>query len=234
MSRVGPSVVQFRAGFWEQAVTVLQKDLRAELRNRAAVNSILLFAVTALVVVGYAVGPAAMGPGLKAALLWVVLFFSAFSGLAHVFLHEEEASTVTALRLSAQPAAVFAGKMIFNLLLLGVIGLIVVPLYIVMVRVEIARPFAFLGVVVTGAIGLGSAATIVAAIIAKAHGKGALYGAIGFPVLLPLLMMAVRATQLSMTAQSAGELRSLMVGLLSFAVMLITASSLLFGAVWED
>src|SRR5437660_4431187 len=101
-----------------QAMAVLEKDLRAELRNRAALNSILLFSITSLVVVGFAVGPSQMAPVLKAALLWVVLFFAAFSGLAHVFTHEEETNTATALRLSAPPGAVYAGKLAFNLLLL--------------------------------------------------------------------------------------------------------------------
>src|SRR5690349_492211 len=98
-----------------QALAVLEKDLRAELRNRAAVNAILLFAVTALVVVGMALGPAKLSGVLSAALLWVVLFFAAFSGLAHVFLHEEETNTAMALRLSAPASAVYAGKLAFNL-----------------------------------------------------------------------------------------------------------------------
>jgi heme exporter protein B len=218
----------------DQAITILRKDLRAELRNRAALNSILLFAVTTLVVVGFAVGPEKLSPNVKSALLWVVLFFSAFSGLAHVFLHEEETATTTALRLSAQPVAIYAGKLVFNMLLLSVISLIVVPLFVLMLNVSIGRLGAFVLTVVLGAIALGAAATIVGAIIAKARGKGALYGALGFPILLPLLMMATQATRLSITAQSAGDLNSLMVGLLCFAVMLVTASVVLFPMVSED
>ena len=233
---MSPSAARTQPGMLEQALTILRKDLRAELRNRAALNSILLFAVTALVVVGFSVGLGARGlnPILQAALLWVVLFFSAFSGLAHVFLHEEETSTVMALRLSAQPTAVYAGKLAFNLLLLAVISIIVVPLFLLMLNLPVTSPLVFTGVVVCGSLGLGAAATIVAAIIAKARGKGALYGALGFPILLPLLIMAVQATRLSMTDQPAGEVGRLMVGLLSFAVMLVTASGLLFSMVWED
>lgn len=227
-------VPRHQPALFDQAITILRKDLRAELRNRAAMNSILLFAVTALVVIGFAVGPEKLSPTIKSALLWVVLFFSAFSGLAHVFLHEEETGTVTALRLSAQPVAIYVGKLVFNLLLLTVIALVVVPLFVLMLDVSVARPGAFIAVVICGSLGLGAAATIVAAIIAKARGKGALYGALGFPILLPLLIMAVQATRLSITAQFAGELGSIMVGLLSFAVMLVTASGMLFNYVWED
>src|SRR5438046_5060004 len=133
-----------------QALAVLDKDLRAELRNRAAVNAILLFAVTALVVVGMALGPAKLSPALSAALLWVVLFFAAFSGLAHIFLHEEEAGTTTALRLTTSASAVYAGKLLFNLILLMAIAAIVVPLFVLMVGVNPVQPVAFVAVVLFG------------------------------------------------------------------------------------
>lgn len=220
---------------WSQTLAVLAKDLRAELRNRAAINSILLFAVTALVVAGFAVGTGGLDVIVKAALLWIVLFFAAFAGLAHVFIHEEESGTAMALRLTAAPGAVFAGKLLFNLLLLAVIGLIVVPLYMLMLDVRPGNPLGFVASLVLGGTGLGAAATIVAAIIAKARGKGALYGALGFPILLPLLFMALDATRLAM-ADSANPLmlgRDL-IGLFSFAVMLITASWMLFPYVWEE
>ena len=220
---------------FQQAFAIFAKDLRAELRNRAALNAILLFAITALVVVGLAMGPRRMDIALKAALMWIVLFFAAFSGLAHVFIHEEETGTVTALRLSAAPGAVYAGKLLFNLLLLAVIAVVVVPLFVLMLDLRLERPLAFIGVLFSGCIGLGAAATIVAAIIAKARGKGALYGALGFPILLPLLFIAVDATRATLDAQAMpGILFRDISGLVAFAVMLITASSLLFPFVWED
>jgi heme exporter protein B len=218
-----------------QALAILFKDVRAELRNRAALNSILLFSVTALTVVAFAVGTGSDSQLFKVALLWVVLFFAAFSGLSHVFIHEEEAGTSTALRFCALPGAVYVGKLLFNLLLLAVIGVVVVPLFVVLLDLPLERPGAFAAVLVSGCLGLGAAATIIAAIIAKARGKGALYGALGFPILLPLLFMSVNATRNTLVGDaSIGMLLQDVGGLLSFAVMLVTASAMLFPFVWED
>lgn len=225
---------QWRLGA-EQAFAVLVKDVRAELRNRAALNAILLFSVTALAVVGFAVGTGSDNRLFKVALLWVVLFFATFSGLSHVFIHEEETGTSTALRFCALPGAVYAGKLMFNLLLLAVIGVVVVPLFVILLDLPLERPGAFAAVLVSGCLGLGAAATIIAAIIAKARGKGALYGALGFPILLPLLFMAVNATRNTLVGDaSVGMLLQDVGGLLSFAVMLVTASAMLFPFVWED
>jgi heme exporter protein B len=231
----GSPLIGGEVSFFLQTFAIYTKDLQAELRNRTALNAILLFAITSLVVVSFAVaGSGLQSKALKAALLWVVLFFAAFSGLAHVFIHEEETATLITLRLSAAPGAVYVGKLLFNLTLLLVIAIVVLPLLVVILDMPFHRPVLLSTVVVSGGLGLGAGATIVAAIIAKARGKGALFGALGFPVLLPQLMMAVHATRLVMTDVPTTIIWRDIAGLLSFAVMLITASVLLFPFVWED
>ena len=231
----GASMPIGRPSWVMQAVAMLGKDLRAELRNRAAVNSVLLFSVTALVVVGFATGSAKPNAEVKAALLWIVLFFAAFSGLSHIFLHEEDAGTAGALRLAALPEAVFLGKLLFNVLLMLGIAVIVAPFYVVLLDVQPLVPWGYAIAVGTGCLGLAVAATIVAAIIAKARGKGALYGALGFPILIPLLFMAVDGSRSCLIpgVPLAALVRDL-VGMASFTVMLVTASLLLFPYVWED
>lgn len=229
VSRAGPP------SFFDQAFAILSKDLRAELRNRTALNSILLFTVTSLVVVGYAVGNKTLDSAVMGALLWVVLFFAAFSGLAHVFIHEEEAGTSQALRLTASAGAVYAGKLLFNLIVLGGISLVVVPLFALALRLEPRNPLGLAAVVIPGIAALGSGATIVAAIIAKARGKGALFGALGFPILLPMLIMAVDATTMTMEGPRFSErLIADITGLTSYAILIITSSALLFPSVWEE
>ena len=218
-----------------QALVVLRKDLRAEMRSRAAISSILLFAVTSLVVVGFAAGSVKVDTGLKAALLWVVLFFSAFAGLAHVFLHEEETGSVIALRITASPEAIFVGKLLFNEALLGAIALITTPLLAMLLGFEVANVPAFIGTVVAGCLGLGASATAVAAIIARARSRGALFGALGFPLLMPLLFMAVSATRAAMLGDAPpGLLLREVGGLASFAVLVSVASTMVFPLIWDE
>src|SRR5664279_5854305 len=96
------------------ALAVLRKDLLAEWRTRIAVNALFLFAFAVLVLVGYAVGPTRLAPEdrptVNAVLLWIVIFFSAMTGLSRVFVKEEEAGTASALRLAAPPPAILLGK----------------------------------------------------------------------------------------------------------------------------
>jgi heme exporter protein B len=221
--------------FVRQALAVCGKDLRVEVRDRVAINSVLLFAVAALTVVAFSPGAADLRPVVKAALLWIVLFFAAFSGLAHVFLTEEEAQTAIPLRLAAQAGAVFAGKLLFNLALLAVMGTVVAPLYVVLLEVRVASWPLFAATLIAGGWALGAAATIVGAIVAKARGKGALYGALGLPIVLPLLLVAVQATSLALAGGAETEdVRQALVGLVSYAVMLTTAAGLVMPVVWDQ
>src|SRR5438105_1460438 len=105
--QLSSSFILHPSSFQSAALAIFAKDVRAELRNRAALNAILLFAITALVVIAFAVGKGDLSPVVKAALLWIVLFFAVFARLAHVFIHEEETSTSTALRLASAPGAVY-------------------------------------------------------------------------------------------------------------------------------
>jgi heme exporter protein B len=218
-----------------QTLAVCGKDIRVELRDRVAINSVLLFSVTALILVAFAPGAGDLKPVVKSALLWIVLFFAAFSGLAHVFLTEEEAQTVIPLRMAAGATAVYAGKLLFNLALLGVMCAMVTPLSIVMLDIRVESWPVFIVSLLAGGWALGAAATVVGAIVAKARGKGALYGALGLPVVIPLLLIAVRATSLALTVGAApADVRQAVVGLISYSIMLTTASGLVMPAIWDQ
>jgi heme exporter protein B len=171
----------------------------------------------------------------KMALLWVLLCFAAFTGLAHSFVHEEETGTTLALRLSMPAPAVYAGKLLFNGLMIGAVALVVTPAYMIIAGMDAGSPIAFAGTMISGCIGLAGAATIIAALAAKARGTGALYGALGLPLLvvfLALLMNAASAVY-SPRLDAVQGLRD--VGsLLSYGVALIGVSSVTFHFVWEE
>ena len=218
---------------YQQALAVFRKDVRMELRNRASLNAILLFSVTALVVVAFGIGNLETVAQLKAGLLWIVLFFAAFSGLSHVFLQEEETGTAMALRMHAQPEAVYAGKAAFNLALTLCIAVVVVPIFCIMLKLPTSRPVALCAVVLSGLFSLSSGASAVAAIISQSRGKGAIFGAIGFPILLPALMVAVRGTQIAVGTSGDSVVR-IVFGLLAFGVMIMTVATVLFPVLWDD
>lgn len=223
-------------GLATAAWAVFRKDLRAELRTRYALNAVALFAVSTVVALSLGLGPltrTADLPLIHAALLWVAILFAAFTGLARAFVQEEEARTAAALRLSAPPLAVYLGKLLFNLVLLVFLDALTAVLFVVLLRVQVGNVGMFLALLLAGSLGLVAATTLIAAIIARASVKGALFAVLSFPLLAPLLVIAIKGTALALEgAPWARGLAPLQV-LLAYTVALFTASLFLFGSVWE-
>lgn len=229
------STLETRSSGWvDEAGAVFRKDVTLELRNRYALNAMALFAITTLVVVGFAVGSQALPASVVAALLWVVLLFTAVASLSRVFLREEETGTALALRLAVEPEHVYLGKLLFNVVLLGAMALVVAPLFLAVMQARVGNPGLLALVLLLGCIGLAAASTIVAAIIARAAARGALFGGLAFPLLLPVLIAATGGTTRALEGAPLGAAWAELRLLLSFGVVMITASLFLFEHVWSE
>ena len=121
-------------------------------------------------------------------------------------------------------------------LLLGAgLTLLTVVLYALFIDGFIIRaPGIFIAGVALGSIGLAAASTIIAAIIARANTKGTLYPVLSFPILLPLLMTAIRTTRMASEGTSWGDAGGEFQVLISYIVVVITTSYLLFEYIWKD
>lgn len=213
---------------------VFKKDLQQEFRTRYAVNAILLFSVVTLTAVSFAIGAFSADEDILSALLWIILFFSSMSGLAHIFIREEETNTSDTLKLVAPATSVFIGKLLFNLFLLFALEIITVPLFIAVMNFEIINPLLFILVLFLGSLGLAAGGTMVAAIISKAGAKGALFTILSFPILLPVLISGISATRKAVTEQLFSSASSELQALTAYAVVITTASILLFDFVWNE
>jgi heme exporter protein B len=217
----------------KQGRLVFEKDFRLEFRTRYALNAIAMFAVITLTAVSFSIGPIKLNSEVLAPLLWIVLFFSSMAGLSHVFVREEEQQTADTLRLYVSPNAVLLGKWLFNVALLLGIELIVVPLYFVMMSAVPQNLQLFFIILVLGSMGLASVSTIIAAIIALAGSRGALFAVLAFPITLPILIPAINSTRLSYEGGVIMDGISDIQALFSFTVVIFTASILLFEFVWK-
>jgi len=222
------------AGLISKAAAVYAKDFRLELRSRYSLNAILMFAVTTLAVVSFSLGQSGLSPKLLSALFWIVLFFSAMSGLAHVFIREEETGTALILRLKADPDAVYLGKLLINFSLLSVMTVVITPIFFIFTDAGGQYVLPFVPILILGVVGLCSATTLVAAIIARASMKTALFAALSFPILMPLLLALVSASEKALGGQGLSACWSELQALVAYAVVMITGSLMLFKFVWQE
>lgn len=221
------------------AWAVAKKDVRIEVRTRYALNAMLLFAVTTAVMVSFRLGPLGVSRDLRAVstlatLLWIAIFFAAMNGLSRTFVREEETRTVALLRLSTPPLAVYLGKLLVNLGLLALLETLVALLFVGLMNVHIGQP-GLLGLTLAlGGFGLAGATTIIAALVAKADGRSALFTILAFPLLLPLLIIAIEVTEIALMGGGWPNAAAGLRVLLAYAIAQTVGSLLLFEATWES
>lgn len=247
--RIMPTHLPCPVPWHVQALALLRKDLQAELRTRVAINAVGLFTFSSLLLLAMATaslkgiqfidGRGVLRPAWdaqsKMGLLWVLLFFAAFAGLAHSFVHEEETGTSMALRLTMLPEAVYAGKLLFNLFLLLCVASFVTPVYMLITGMPMGDYRSFIPIMFSGCVGLAGTATIIAALTARVQATGALYGALGLPILVVFLLLLLNAAHtLYIRDAPVIQIVKNVGGLLSFGVILITLSAILFRIVWEE
>ena len=219
---------------WTYTYQILKKDLISEIRNRYVINSLLMFVIVIISIIRFSIGNETVSKEVLAGLLWIAVFFSASSGLARVFIKEEEKETSLALKLSAGSSEIFLGKLLFNFALTFALNFVIVILFILITGLQIIDTGGFIIILLLGNTGLVAASTIIAAIISKANSKGTLYPVLSFPVLLPLLLSVINGTKLSVSGADFSELLPDIQILISYAVVVITVSLLVFRFIWED
>ena len=219
------------AGAW----AVFEKDVRLELRSRYAINMLLMFVLASLLLMLFAIGQEPLSRRVQSALLWIVILFAASIGLGRSFVGEEERGTVLFLQLNTMPSMVYAGKFLFNFLLVLVLNLVAVVVLAILLGMRVAEPVLLAIVVILGSLGLAGATTLLAAIIARSSSHGPLLPVLLFPLLVPLLMSVVSATRHALIGEAAWPLSSdELTTLVAFAGVVITASVLLFDYVWKE
>ncbi len=218
------------------ALTILQKDLRIEWRTKESLSSLIVLGVLLLVALAVAYDPTPeTAPTLAPAVLWATFVFTGLLGIQRGFLVERENDCLAGL-LGApiDPAAIFAGKLAANLVLLAAMQAIVVPLVAVFLHLDVGPALGPLVVVLLlGNLGFAALATLFAAIAVRTRAREVLLPVLLLPLLVPVLVGAVKATErvLAGGLAAAGDALGVLV---AFDVIFTVAGWLLFAYVVRD
>ncbi|MAT57593.1 MAG: heme exporter protein CcmB [Melioribacteraceae bacterium] len=218
-----------------KALALFQKDWKSEVRTRYAINALAMFILVTISVILFSIGSEKITDYLTGGLLWVVIFFSAMSGLSRAFVSEEERGTTLTLQLIAAPSTVFSGKLLFNVLLVFLMNFVITFLYEILFESFTIENYSLFALAfLFGNIGIAVSSTMIAAIISKASSKGTLYPVLSFPILLPLILTLLELTKFSMDGKTIEESFVELAILVSYDVIMLTAGYLLFDFIWKD
>lgn len=221
--------------FSTSTYALIEKDVRSEIRTRYAFNALLMFVVTAVSTILFALRSDNPSVELLSGMYWVVVFFTAMSGLSRIFVSEEERGTVLVLQLTASPTVIYFGKLLFNAALTLVLTTAITILYVLLFPGFVINSYEiFVLTVLLGSLGFAASATIIAAIIAKAGARGTLYPVLSLPILIPLLMTVMNSTTRALSGEPLSNAIGELQVLLGYLLVMVGSSYLLFDYDWKD
>ena len=215
--------------FFRTAWLVLRKDVAIEAKSWEVVTTTLFFAVScvlifafALVKEGRAVDDAAAG------ILWIAISFSGTLALGRTFERERYAETLRALLLAPAPrAALYTGKLMGMLALLGVAELLLVPLVALLFQASalFSRPLLLVGLLAGGTIGFCAVGTLFAAMLVRARSRDVLLPILLYPIIIPVIIAGVRGTSALLSSPPDEPTAIMWIGILAaFDTVFVTLS----------
>jgi heme exporter protein B len=218
------------------ALTILWKDLSIERRSREGLSGVFVLAVMLLVVFTVAHdAPPAEAPALAPPVLWATFVLMGLLGVQRAFLLERENDRLAGLLTApVDPASIYAGKVLANVVLLGAMQAAVVPLVGLFLHVDLLRALPGLVLVLLlGNVGFSALATLFAAVAVRTRAREVMLPVLLLPLVVPLLIGAVVATRTVLADGLAAAGDGLTV-LVAFDVVFGVAGWLLFAYVVRD
>src|SRR5579864_3053185 len=181
--------------FFEQVLAILWKDIRCELRSKQTWTSMGLFALLVLVIFNFAFdlrvdNKAAIAPGA----LWVSFVFASLLGLGRTIAAEREKGSMDRLLLCpVNRKAIYLAKLLGNMLFIGVVEIVALPIFAALFDLPLLIG-ALLPIVLLGTLGIAAVGTLFSAMAAATSAQEVLLPILIFPLLIPVVIAAVRAT----------------------------------------
>ena len=212
---------------------LLKKDILLELRQQHTFYGILLYIASTIFVLYLSLSSK---PDANAwnSLFWVIQLFVCVTTVAKSFLQESRGRMLYFYSI-ASPVEFIIAKLLFNVILMILMSVVSLVLFYLFLDNPVADRIRFLCIVLLGGSSLSLVFTLMSAIASKAQQNAALIAILGFPVILPVLLLLVKLSKAAFSEvfregaiwQIAG-----LIGLMD--VLVIVLAVILFPYLWKD
>ncbi|MEO7045932.1 MAG: heme exporter protein CcmB [Ferruginibacter sp.] len=217
----------------KNVATLLKKDILLELRQQHTFYGILLYIASTIFVL-YLSLPESPEADVWNSLFWVIQLFVCVNTVAKSFLQESRGRMLYFYSITS-PVEFIISKLLFNFLLMLIMSLISLLLFFIFLNNPVSNSLRFTGIVILGGTSISLVFTLMSAIAAKAQQNAALIAILGFPVILPQLLLLMRLSKAAFSEVfrdgAVWQLAGLIVGL---DVLVIALAVILFPYLWKD
>jgi heme exporter protein B len=210
--------------------TLFKKDLLLEVRQQYSFYGILLYIGATLFVLYMAINE----PEAKVwnGLFWVIQLFICINAVAKSFLQESRGRMLYFYSI-VSPGDFVLAKLLFNSLLMLLMSMLSLLLFSVFFGNPMEKMWQFIGLVLLGGWSLSLVFTFLAAIAAKAQQNAAIMAVLGFPIIIPQLLLLMRLSNAAFAPLLTIPVGTVLL-LVALDVMVILLAVILFPFLWKD
>ena len=165
-------------------------------------------------------------------LFWIIQLFISINAVAKSFLQESKGRMLYFYSI-ASPMNFILAKLLFNSLLMLIMSLLSLFLFTLFLGNPTEKAGPFIGLVLLGGWGLSLVFTFLAAIAAKAQQNAAIMAVLGFPIIIPQLLLLIRLSKAAFNPVLIMPVTSILL-LVALDIMIIILAVILFPFLWKD
>lgn len=209
---------------------MFKKELLLEIRQQYSFYGILLYIGATIFVLFNAMDT----PENKVwnGLFWVIQLFVCINAVAKSFLQESRGRMLYFYSITSPTNFVLA-KLLFNSLLMLAMSLLSLLLFTIFLGNPIEKAAEFIGLVLLGGWSLSLVFTFLAAIAAKAQQNAAIMAVLGFPIIIPQLLLLMKLSNAAFAPLLTISGTTVLL-LISLDIMVILLAVILFPFLWKD
>jgi len=221
----------------KKILAIVRKDIITEMRTKELFTSMLTFSLLVIVIFNFAFQFSAELVRLAApAMLWITFTFAGILGLSRSFALEKEGNAVLGLLLTpTDRSLIYFGKMISNTLFVFVVGLVIVPMFVLFFNYSFMDTLLpLIPVIFLGSLGFVSVGTLFSAMAVNTRLREVLLPILLFPIIIPLIVSAVKLSGQVLDGKSVTGASSALQLLVAFDIIFIAACAVVFEYVIEE
>ncbi|MEM0992333.1 MAG: heme exporter protein CcmB [Bacteroidota bacterium] len=210
---------------------LIQKEFLLEWRQKYAIGGILLYVFSTVFIIFIA------SQDIEApvwnSLFWIVILFVSVNAVVKSFTQENGNRAIYYYTL-LNPIAVLLSKVIYNILLLTLLGLLTYLAFVLFISNPVEDIERFFLATFLGATGFSIALTFIAAIASKANNSATLMAILGFPIIIPILLTVIRLSEKSFNNPFPTTIGENVAVLGAIDLILLGLALLLFPFLWKE
>jgi heme exporter protein B len=165
-------------------------------------------------------------------LFWIIQLFISINAVAKSFL-QESSNRMLYYQSIVSPVNFILAKLLFNSVLMLVMSALSFILFALFMNYPVEQSAVFVGLVFLGGWSLSLVFTFLAAIAAKAQQNAAIMAILGFPIIIPQLLMLMKVSTTVFDASASVPILNIVLLFVS-NLLVISLSVILFPFLWKD